>query len=286
MVAMQRQRTVEAFRTRLIEVIDRASTSRSAFAARVGMDRSTLSQLLSPDNDRLPRVETLASIARAEQVSIDWLVGLSQDGPLAANVIKQSVQVETGAHSAADDRLARWHEEATGYKIRYVPMTLPDLLKTTRVNQYEYVQFDAVDADKSLERTQAKLELQRRTDSDIEVCNSVQAVEGFARGDGVWRDLEVDARIEQLERMIALSRELYPGFRWFLYDSRNRFSVPFTVFGPKRAVLYIGQAYFVFNSIEHIKYLTRHFEDLVRCAVVQPSEIVPFLERQLDTLRR
>ena len=283
---MQRHRTVEIFRARLIEVIERASTSRSAFAARVGMDRSTLSQLLSPDNDRLPRVETLAAIARAEQVSIDWLVGLSQEGPLAANVLKQSVEVETDADSAADARLARWHEEATGYKIRYVPTTLPDLLKTTRVNEYEYGQFDAVDAGESLERTQAKLELQRRTDSDIEVCNSVQAVEGFARGEGVWHDLEVDARIEQLERMIELTGELYPGFRWFLYDSRKRFSIPFTVFGPKRAAVYIGQAYFVFNSSEHIRYLTRHFEDLIRSAVVQPPEIVAFLKRLRDGLGR
>src|SRR3954466_4377081 len=111
---MRRQQTVEVFRGRLLEVIRRTGLSRSAFAARVGMDRSTLSQLLSPDNDRLPRVETLASIARAEQVSIDWLGGLSQEGPLGATLLKQSVQLEPHSPSPADDRLARWHEEATG----------------------------------------------------------------------------------------------------------------------------------------------------------------------------
>jgi transcriptional regulator with XRE-family HTH domain len=282
---MERRQTVETFRTRLIEVIRRAGINRSTFAARVGMDRSTLSQLLSEENDRLPRVETLATIARTEQVSIDWLVGLSQEGPLAANVIKQSVEVEPHADSPADDRVARWHAEAAGYKIRYVPTTLPDLLKTTRVIEYEYGDFVAVDAEKSLERTEAKLALQRRADSDMEVCNSIQAVEGFARGDGVWHDLPVEARIEQLERMIDLGAELYPGFRWFLYDSKRRFSVPFTVFGPKRAAIYLGQAYFVFTSSEHIRHLTKHFEDLIRGAVVQPSEIVPFLERLLGALR-
>ncbi len=282
---MDRSHTVELFRVRLLEVIRRAGINRSAFAARVGMDRSTLSQLLSEQNDRLPRVETLAAIARAEQVSIDWLVGLTQEGPLAGNVIKQSVEVEPNADSPADDRLAAWHAEAVGYKVRYVPTTLPDLLKTTRVIDYEHGDFVAVDAEKSLERTQAKLALQRRADSDMEVCNSTQAVEGFARGDGVWHDLTIEARIEQLERMIALTSELYPSFRWFLYDSKRRFSVPFTVFGPKRAAIYLGQAYFVFTSSEHIRHLTKHFEELIRGAVVQPSEIGRFLEGLLDALR-
>ena len=282
---MDRSQTVDLFRKRLLEVIERSGVSRSAFAARVKMDRSTLSQLLSTENDRLPRVETLASIARAEQVSIDWLVGLSQEGPLAANVIKQSVQVEEDAPSPADDRLALWHEEAAGYKVRHVPTTLPDLLKTRRVIAHEYGQFATVDAEKSLELTQQKLALQRSTDTDVEVCNSVQAIEGFARGDGIWRDLPLDARKEQLARMIELADELYPGFRWFLYDSKNRYSVPFTVFGPKRAAVYIGQAYFVFNSLEHIKHLTRHFEDLIRAAVVQPPDIVPYLRKLLEEAR-
>ncbi|WXA87341.1 hypothetical protein LVJ94_13745 [Pendulispora rubella] len=248
------------------------------------MDRSTLSQLLAPDNDRLPRVETLASIASAEQVSIDWLVGLSQGGPLGADILRQSVQVEPDAPSPADERLARWQAEAAGYKIRYVPTTLPDLLKTDRIIAYEYRQFATVDPDQSLEQSQAKLELQRRSESEIEVCNSVQAVEGFARGEGVWRGLELEARKEQLARMIALADELYPAFRWFLYDSRNRYSAPLTVFGAKRAVVYVGQMYFVFNSLDHIRHLTKHFDDLIRAAIVQPPAVIGLLERLLQEL--
>ncbi|WP_394837970.1 helix-turn-helix domain-containing protein [Pendulispora rubella] len=281
---MRRQETVELFRTRLLEVIARTGLTRSAFAEKVGMDRSTLSQLLAPDNDRLPRVETLASIASAEQVSIDWLVGLSQGGPLGADILRQSVQVEPDAPSPADERLARWQAEAAGYKIRYVPTTLPDLLKTDRIIAYEYRQFATVDPDQSLEQSQAKLELQRRSESEIEVCNSVQAVEGFARGEGVWRGLELEARKEQLARMIALADELYPAFRWFLYDSRNRYSAPLTVFGAKRAVVYVGQMYFVFNSLDHIRHLTKHFDDLIRAAIVQPPAVIGLLERLLQEL--
>lgn len=283
---MKTHQTVELFRARLLEVIDRSDLNRSAFAQKVGMDRSTLSQLLSDNTGRLPRVETLASIARSEQVSIDWLVGLSQEGPVGADVLKQSVQVEPDAPSPADERLTRWHAEAAGYKIRYVPTTLPDVLKTDRIVEYEYRQFATVDPGQTLERSHAKLELQRRTESDIEVCNSVQAVEGFARGEGVWRGLETTARKKQLEHMIGLLDELYPSFRWFLYDSRHRFSVPLTVFGPKRAVVYMGQMYFVFNSLEHIRHLTKHFDTLIRAAIVQPPAVVPLLKGLLDELAR
>jgi len=278
---MRRQDTVAAFRERLLALIARSGLNRSAFATKAGIDRSTLSQLLSTDNDRLPRAETLAAIAESERVSVDWLIGLSQEGRVGADILRQSVEVERDADGSdtADALLERWHAEAAGYKVRYVPTTLPDLLKTDRIIRYEYRRFVAVDPAESKKLSQAKLDLQRRSGSEMEACNSVQAIEGFARGEGIWRDLSPAVRKEQLDHIIKLVDELYPSFRWFLYDSRHRYSVPLTVFGPKRAVIYVGQMYWVFNSVEHIRVLTGHFESLIRAAVVQPHEIVPFLRR-------
>ena len=40
--------------------------------------------------------------------------------------------------------------------------------------------------------------------------------------------------------MIGLVEELYPSLRLYLYDGLTHYSVPFTVFGPIRAVIYIG----------------------------------------------
>jgi hypothetical protein len=37
----------------------------------------------------------------------------------------------------------------------------------------------------------------------------------------------------------------------------------------------------VFNSTEHIRVLNRHFDELIRSAVIQPTDIVGFLERLL-----
>jgi len=53
--------------------------------------------------------------------------------------------------------------------------------------------------------------------------------------------------------------------------------VPFTVFGPFRAAIYIGQMYFVFNTTEHIRVLGRHFGSLVRTAVVQATNSAAYL---------
>src|SRR3546814_8280441 len=113
LVAMtDRRNTVVMFRHRLEEVIGHAGLNRTSFAARIGVDRSTLAQILSPTNDRLPRAETLAAIAATQHVSVDWLLGLSQEGALATDIINQPLEIEPGAHSPADERLTRWHAEA------------------------------------------------------------------------------------------------------------------------------------------------------------------------------
>ena len=281
---MDRRKTVEAFRERLSEVIERSGLSRMAFSARVGLDRSTLSQLLSPGNERLPRAETIAAIAAREQVSVDWLLGLSQEGQIGADIVAPALEIESGAASPADARLARWHAEAAGYKIRYVPTILPDLLKTEEVIRYEFQEYGARVPKARIEQAEERLAYSRLPETDMEVCSSLQSVEDFARGHGVWKGLPAESRAAQLNAMTVLLDELYPTFRWFLFDGLQRYSVPLTIFGPKRAAIYVGNMYLVFNSTEHIQVLTRHFDDLIRAAVVQPPEVIDFLKGLLREL--
>jgi transcriptional regulator with XRE-family HTH domain len=282
---MKRRDTVQVFRQRLEEVIGKSGLSRAAFAKRLGIDRSTLAQLLSPANDRLPRAETLAAIAAEQQVSIDWLLGLSQEGALSAAIIDQPFEIEPGGHSPADERLTRWHAEAAGYKVRYVPSSLPDLLKTEELVRYEYRDYGEPVPESRIEAYSARLENQRRPETDLEVCSSLQSVESFTRGEGVWRDFPVEARRRQIERMIQLVEELYPTLRWFLFDGMQLYSVPLTVFGPKRAAIYCGHMYLVFNSTAHIRVLAAHFDNLIRHAVVQPPDIARLLQRLLGELK-
>ena len=275
--------TVTIFRDRLTELIARSGQSHAAFAADAGLDRSTLSQLLAPALVRLPRAETVARIAARNHVSVDWLLGLSQRDSISTDIVSH-IQIEVGARSHADERLRRWHEEAAGYKIRYVPASLPDLLKTEAVIDYEFRNWTRTSPQVRLEEAAQKLAYSRKPETDIEVCSSYQGLEGFARGEGVWQSLEPEHRREQLERMRELIDELYPTFRWFLYDGRQNYSAAYTIFGPLRAAVYVGDMYFVFNSTEHIRALTRHFDSLIREAVVQPHECGGFVSRLLDGL--
>lgn len=277
---------VVQFRDRLEQVIGRAGLSRSAFAAKVALDRSTLSQLLSGDNDRLPRAETIARIAQSEQVSVDWLLGLSQSGQLGTAVVSQELEIESGAASPADERLQRWHAEAAGYKIRYVPSTFPDLLKTQAVIRYEFAEQGARVAPVRIREAEERLAYSRQPETDIEVCSSFQSLDAFARGEGIWRLLPLAQRRDQIDTMIRLLDELYPTLRWFLFDGLRQFCVPLTIFGPLRVAIYVGGMYLVFNSTEHVRVLTRHFDELIRAAVVQPPDVVGLLERLLIEQRR
>ncbi|NIA68971.1 helix-turn-helix domain-containing protein [Pelagibius litoralis] len=282
---MDRRQTVEIFRERLTEVIDRSGLSRSAFARKAGLDRSTLSQLLSDGNDRLPRAETIASIAEHEQVSTDWLLGLIQEEKVGTNILSEAPEIAQGTSSTfADERLARWRAEAVGYKIRYVPSTLPDLLKGEEVIRFEYRQQGSEMPAFRMEQAEARLAYSRRPETDLEACSSLQSLEMFARGQGIWSTLPLSDRKLQLSWMIALLDELYPTFRWFLFDGLKHYSAPVTIFGPTRAAAYIGNMYFVFNSTEHIRALTQHFDNLIRGAVVQPPDVSKLLAGLLSEL--
>ena len=281
---MNKREAVETFRERLGEVIARSGMSRSKFAQSVGLERSTLTQLLSERTVRLPRLETLAAIAAGQQVSLDWLLGLRQEDDIATGILP-NMEIAEGAAGPADERLSQWQREAAGYKIRYVPTSLPDLLKTDDVISYEFALDTEVTPSARMADAADKLAYSRKPETDIESCSSIQSVVSFVKGEGTWRGLDVEVRRTQVERMIELVDELYPTFRWFMFDALSVYSSPYTVFGPLRAVTYIGGMYFVFNSTEHIRVLSKHFDNLIRMAEVQPPDCAKFLSGMLQDCR-
>jgi len=279
-----RRLTVRLFRERLQALINDLGDTQAAFARRIGIDRSTLSQLLSGHDDRLPRADTVAAVAQTCQVSADWLLGLSQETAADQAIVGPPLEVATGAADPANDRLKAWHAEAAGYKVRYAPTTLPDLLKTEAVNRYEYGDSRGLSFKAAERGAFDRLDYSRRPENDVEIVSSIQSLESFARGEGIWRGLETSARREQLEHIARLTEELYPTLRWFLFDARERYAPPVTIFGPLRAVLYAGEVYFVFNSRDHIRLLTEHFDSLIRSAVIQPPEVSGFATNLLHSL--
>src|SRR5687767_14997730 len=163
------------------------------------------------------------------------------------------------------------------YKIRYVPAQVPDLLRTPAVIEYEYTGRSAPSPSAQLRNAEFRLDYSRRPETDMEVCMPRQRLELLAEGGGQWRRLARQARQDQLAQMADLLEELYPTFRLFLYDQLRSYSIPYTVFGPQRAAIFVGEMYLVLNATEHIRALTRHFDNLIRRAVVTAHESAAFV---------
>jgi len=259
----------EVFRTRLQQLIDAHPGGLARFAADTGVDRSALSQFLNPDSLRLPRAETLARIATAKGTSTDWLLGLANVTE-GGQEVASSVEIETAEHEEGRSRLARWQSEAIGGKIRYVPSGLPDLLRLPEFS------FEAVEPRRATARTASAAEMRQTaqlTDTDVEISMPIQPLEDLSEGRGIWVSVPLDVRRRQLTHMSELTERLYPTVRLHLYDGQQTFSAPLTVFGLKRAALYLGKSYIVVTSSEQVRELARHFDDLVREATHAPNMV-------------
>ena len=274
---MRKNDRASLFRRRLADAMTEKGMSRTGLAGIARIDRSTVSQLLSAAEPRLPNGHVLAEIADALGVSSDWLVGLSNQSGTAATLLEQVVHRTDAPRHPADDNLMQWYREAIGFKIRHVPANLPDMLKTETVLREEYGMSAERTTRQAISDAKAKLDYVIQPDTDIEVALSRQALESFAAGHDIWAGLDTRARRDQLDRFAELSERLYPGLRVFLFDALRHYSVPFQVFGPKRAVLYLGQGYLTFNSVSHIRIFSQHFDGLVRAAVIQANEFAGFV---------
>jgi transcriptional regulator with XRE-family HTH domain len=272
------------FRERLEEAMSRAGMTRAAVARRIGIDRSTLSQILSDDGLRLPRADTVAALAVTLQVSLDWLLGLAEEGQFTADILERSPEITPRTRSPSDENLLRWHAEAVGYKIRYVPTGLPDQVKIPEVTAHEYRGMGDSSPDQAMQRARDRLDYVRQPETDVEICTSVQTLEDFAFGHGIWKELPPDVRRAQIEHIAGLTQELYPTVRWVLFDGVQDYAIPVTIFGPKRAAIYAGNMYIVFTTTEHIRVLTRRFDDLIRNAVVHAHEIPDFARALLKRM--
>lgn len=265
------------FRERLEQAMAQAGHSRSALARATGVDRSTLSQLLSAETSRLPNAQFLAEAAGALGVSADWLLGLTERPERPGDLIAAAVRVADAQRASVDEQLLRWHEEARGYKIRHVPATLPDVLKTEALIAWEYAAFLGKTPDQALRATMDRLAWLRAGGSDYEIAIPLHEIEAFAAGEGYYRGLPEAVRAEQLGSLETSCRDLYPTLRLHLFDARKLYSAPVTVFGPILAVLYVGRFYLAFRSDQRVRSLTGHFDWLVRECSVEAREVPGFI---------
>lgn len=261
---MKKEVRANLFRERLGERLTTKSMSRSALARATGADRSTIAQLLSGDDMRLPNAHLAAECAAALGVSVDWLLGLSDRPESAAEVLSANFRIASAKRTAADERIIAWHREAAGHKIRHVPASLPDILKTTAVLEWEYAAFLGKTADQARETMIKTIEWLRAPGSDYEICVALDQIRSLALGEGYWHGLDAETRAAQVEFMAERCARLYPSLRLYFFDSKKIYSAPVTIFGRLLAAVYVGQFYLVYRDSRQVQALTDHFDRLVR----------------------
>ncbi|WP_299843251.1 helix-turn-helix transcriptional regulator [uncultured Roseovarius sp.] len=280
----KRQRA-DLFRTRLGDAMRERKVNQSALARRVGVDRSTISQLLKGSGARLPNAQVVGECAAALGISADWLLGLTDRPETAADILATSPSLTEAPRALVDEQIFQWHKEAAGYKIRHVPAGLPDMLKTRAMLQWEYAPHLGRSTDQAIGASEDRLSWMRGTQSDYEIALPIYELTSFAHGEGYYRGLDADLRTAQLDNLLEVTQQLYPRLRLYLYDARRVYSAPVTIFGPLLAVIYIGRNYMAFRDTERVQALTAHFDHLVREAAVSARELPKYLEELRDGVR-
>ncbi len=276
---MDKRDRAEIFRQRVLDGMQRTGLNRSQLARATRSDRTTIGQLLTGDSPRLPNANLAADIASELGVSCDWLLGLTDRPERPGDLLAAAMDITDAKRTTADAQILAWHAEAAGYKIRHVPATLPDMLKTEAMLVWEYETHLGKSPDQAIQTMQDTQKLLMSGQSDFEIAVPVHEVTALAEGSGYYRGVPAKARQEQLTTIADICERSFPGLRLFLFDARTVYSAPVTIFGPLLATIYVGNIYLAFRSSERIKALTAHFDWLVREATVDARDLPDYLRQ-------
>ncbi|MDP5215747.1 helix-turn-helix transcriptional regulator [Ruegeria sp. 2205SS24-7] len=252
------------FRRRLARAMEERHISQSALSRWIGVDRSTISQLLTDEGARLPNAHVVGACATALGVSSDWLLSLSDRPESAAELLAGALSLTEAPRALVDERIFQWHQEAAGYKIRHVPAALPDMLKTRALLEWEYAPHLGRTADQAIGASEDRLSFMRSAQSDYEIALPLYELESFASATGYYEGLPADIRHQQIDRFLELCEQLYPRLRLYLFDAKRLYSAPITIFGPLLCVFYAGGHYLAFRDRDRIETFTTHFDTLIR----------------------
>lgn len=279
---MTKRDRVNLFRIRLADATTRAGFSKSALARAAGVDRSTIGQLFKPDMPRLPNAQLAADIAAELGVSLDWLMGLSNRPERPAAILATAISLASAERASTGDQVLDWHRESAGSKIRHVPATLPEMLKTEAMIAWEYSTLapDVIDQVKT--QAKAQLEWLMSGEADYEIAIPLHEVMSLAEGRGYYQGLETDVRSTQLNVLSEQATSLYPRLRLYLFDAHALYSAPLTVFSNDLAILYIGQCYMAIRERKRVMALKEHFDWLIRQCAVDAKDVGAFLAARTE----
>ena len=278
---MDKRDRADLFRNRLKEAMLNNGITRSALSRKANVDRSTIGQLLKDDHPRLPNAQLAADVAVALSVSTDWLLGLTNRPETPGDIVAAAISLSPAERTSADAQLLAWHHEAAGYKVRHVPATLPDILKTSRMLEWEYASVPERRLPEAFKAMQDQLAWLSSGVSDYEISIPIHEIEACAAGTSYYNGVSENIRYEQLYFIADQCDQMFPRLRIFLFDAHQVFSSPVTIFGPNLAVIYVGQCYLAFREIERIKSLSGHFDWLVREAVVDARNVASYIRSMI-----
>ncbi|VAW16377.1 hypothetical protein MNBD_ALPHA09-202 [hydrothermal vent metagenome] len=196
--------------------------------------------------------------------------------PEGRQQISTAMQIESARQADGSTPLHQWHKEAAGYKLRYVPSTLPDMLCLSMAPEQAGSLADIKDGARGGVRgggVENVLDGVTLADMDVEIAMPVQTLQDLAAQTGLWRNASPKGCRRQLELMALTCEAAYPALRLHLYDGSQTYSAPYTVFGKARAAIYIGDAYLVVTAVDQVQAFVRHFDELVRQTVFSPDAV-------------
>jgi transcriptional regulator with XRE-family HTH domain len=279
---MDKRDRADLFRSRLKEAMLNNGITRSALSRTTNVDRSTIGQLLRDDHPRLPNAQLAADVAVALGVSTDWLLGLTNRPETPGDIVAAALSLSPAERTSADAQLLAWHHEAAGYKVRHVPATLPDILKTSRMLEWEYASVPERRLPEAFSAMQDQLAWLSSGVSDYEIAIPIHEIEACAAGTSYYGGVSENVRYEQLNFIANQCDQMFPRLRIFLFDAHQVFSSPVTIFGPNLAVIYVGQCYLAFRENERVKSLSGHFDWLVREAVVDARNVASYIRSMME----
>jgi transcriptional regulator with XRE-family HTH domain len=277
---MDKRDRASLFRLHLAEAMGQRGVTQAALARATGVDRSTVSALLAPGK-RLPNAQLAADCASALGVSADWLLGLSGRPEPVANLLATSISITDAPRALIDEQIFAWHRDAAGQKIRHVPATLPDMMKTRDMVEWEYAPQLGRSADQAIRAFEERQTLLRAARSDHEIALPMHEVKAMATGTGYYDGCPAAVRAGLIAQMADLCDQLYPALRLCFFDARRVFSAPVTVFGTHLAVVYLGRHYIAFRDAARVEAVSGHFDWLVREAEVGAREAARHLRALL-----
>jgi transcriptional regulator with XRE-family HTH domain len=201
-----------------------ARTSRAALARGVGIDRSTVTQMLAADDVRMPGGHVVANMATALGVSCDWLLGLSDRPERISALIDTSLSISDAGRASgrrrSDLRLARGRRGLQDTPCARDPARRAE---DRCVDGMGIPARQGEDPGQAIAAAHARLEWLRGSTSDYEIAVSLHEFESFVAGTGYYGGWIAIFGASSCAGSLEVYDALFPSLRLFLYDARRCF---------------------------------------------------------------